>query len=545
MKNEKFKPLKFGTSGLRDKVTAMTDMECYINTRGFIRFLETRGEIDKTHRDVALGGDLRSSTPRIMSAVARAIEDSGCRVVFCGNLPAPALSCYAMVKEIPGIMVTGSHIPDDRNGIKFSKKAGEVLKADEAHIIRSVELTREEAYATSQKESLFDEDGEFKARRSLPEAEFENDAINIYIHRYLYVFRDKPLLGKKIILYQHSAVGRDVVQKIFEGLGSMVIPVGRSSRFIPVDTEKVTGDTLTLLQDMAAKHRPFAIISTDGDSDRPLLADDNGQFVPGDKLGALVSMFLRPDFAAIPISANDVVVKNLEQKGVEVRQTRIGSPYVIDAMYEKLAKCQKSKVVGWESNGGFLLGSDWTINGNFLSALPTRDAVLPLISVLLLALEENVAVSELVALRLPGRYTQADVIDDKTPGCEAYTAETGRAIMESLLPGECDFNSIEYTEEGVRRNGAEPDSGMITRLAGIRERLSSYFTKERGFTEIVSINFLDGIRIVFSNNDVAHLRPSGNAPEFRLYATADTQERADEIVALRKDIVSSMIRVRE
>ncbi len=539
---EMFRPLKFGTSGLRDKVTAMIDIECYINTRGFIRFLKERGEVDGKHKDIVLGGDLRSSTPRIISAVARAVEDSGCKVIYCGYVPTPALAYYAMNKKAPGIMVTGSHVPDDRNGIKFTKRAGEILKTDEADILSNVEFVREEEYAKSQQEFLFNENGMFKADYRLPEAEYEVDAIDKYINRYFDVFRDKPLSGRKIVLYQHSAVGRDIIQKIFEGLGSTVIPVGRSSRFIPVDTEKVSSDTFALLRDMADKHNPFAIITTDGDSDRPLLADESGQFVPGDKLGALVSMLLHPDFVAIPISANDAVVSSLEQKGVEVRQTRIGSPYVIDAMCDKLEECPDSKVVSWESNGGFLLGSDWTLYGNLLKALPTRDAVLPLICILLLAIKENVAVSKLVTLKLPGRFTHADVVDDKTPDCEAYTAEMGKSIIKMLSPENSDINQVDFTEGGLKVNSAEPDSGTINNLVKIKEKLRNYFRKERGFEDIVSINFLDGIRVKFYDNDVAHLRPSGNAPEFRMYATADTQERANKIISQRREIISDIIR---
>ena len=145
------------------------------------------------------------------------------------------------------------------------------------------------------------------------------------------VFKSKPLF-KTIVLYQHSAVGRDIVQKIFEGLGADIVPIERSDKFIAVDTEKVSIDTTSLLQKASMEHKPFAIITTDGDSDRPLLADENGSFLPGDKLGALVSMFLNPDFVAIPISANDAVVNSLGKRGIKVIQTKIGSPYIIDAM---------------------------------------------------------------------------------------------------------------------------------------------------------------------------------------------------------------------
>jgi len=309
-----FKPLKFGTSGLRDMVENMTDLECYINTRGFIKFLKECGEIDAGNNKIALGGDYRNSTPRIMAAVLKAIEDSECSVINCGRVPSPVLAFFAIHKNVPGIMVTGSHIPDDRNGIKFTKKSGEVLKTDEQNILRNVALAREEEYKRSGQDSLFDlsSSGMFKSViPGITEPEFKKEAIDLYIKRYTQAFSGKPLKGKKIVLYQHSAVGRDIVQTVFEQLGAQVIPVGRSEKFIPVDTEKVSGHTRSLLKQWSAEYKPFALISTDGDSDRPLLADEKGEFLPGDKLGALVSIFLEPDFAAIPVSANDAVVSAL------------------------------------------------------------------------------------------------------------------------------------------------------------------------------------------------------------------------------------------
>ncbi len=542
VKMNKFKSLEFGTSGLRDTVTAMTDMECYINTRGFIMFLEERGDIDNLNKDIALGGDLRSSTPRIMSSVSRAIKDSGYRVLFCGSVPTPTLACYAMDKHIPGIMVTGSHIPDDRNGIKFTKNSGEVLKSDENDILRNVAYARSIENKKPLQESLFNAQGMFKEEYNLPEAKFETEAINLYVRRYSNVFQSKPLSRKKIVLYQHSAVGRDIVQEIFEGLGADVVPIERSDKFIAVDTEKVSIDTTSLLQNASRKYKPFAILTTDGDSDRPLLADENGSFLPGDKLGALVSIFLNPDFVAIPISANDAVVSSLNKRDINVIQTRIGSPYIIDAMDRELKRDPNSKVASWECNGGFLLGSDWTIDGNTLKSLPTRDAVLPLICVLLLAAKDNQTISELVTSSLPNRYTHANVIDEKTSGCEIYTAEIGKTIIKIMSPENSDILQVDFTKEGIKTNGAYCSAGSGQNLMWIKQKFSHYFTSERGFTDIVSINFIDGIRIVFSNNDVAHLRPSGNAPEFRTYATADTQEAANRIVGKTIDIIPDIIK---
>ena len=73
-------------------------------------------------------GDLRPSTDRIMRACAQAIVDSGCRVENAGKIPTPALISHAISTGRAGVMVTGSHIPFDRNGIKINKSVGEVLK---------------------------------------------------------------------------------------------------------------------------------------------------------------------------------------------------------------------------------------------------------------------------------------------------------------------------------------------------------------------------------------------------------------------------------
>ena len=518
MIENKFKPLTFGTSGLRDVVEKMTDMECYINSKGFIYFLEERGEVSASKKRIALGGDRRSSTPRIMASVAEAIKDAGYEVLCCGKVPTPTLTFFGIENGVPCIMVTGSHIPDNRNGIKFTKSSGEVLKTDEGDILKNVAKARDEEYSKTGEETSFDENGMFKEAHLSPEPLQEAEDIDLYISRYLRAFPADALSGKKIVLYQHSAVGRDILEKILKGLGAEVVNVGRSEAFVPVDTEKVSQDTISKLKGWAGEHSPFAIVSTDGDSDRPLLADENGDFLTGDKLGALVSIFLKPDFAAVPISANDAVVSALTKNGIEVKQTKIGSPYVIAAMNEKLKGDPGSKVVSWESNGGFLLGSDWSVEGGTLKALPTRDAALPLICAMLLAINKSETLSSLIDKSLPHRYTHADVTDNNTPGCEQYTADMGKEIIQMFTP---------------KKDGD---------IDAIKEKLEKYFTKERGFGEILDVNCTDGIRIVFDNGDVSHLRPSGNAPEFRNYATADTQERANEIVDKRKEILPEIIR---
>ena len=65
-----------------------------------------------------------------------------------------------------------------------------------------------------------------------------------------------------------------------------------------------------------------------------------------------------------------------------------------------------------------------------------------------------------------------------------------------------------------------------------RETLEKLFTSAKGFGRVTRINTQDGIRCYFSNDNIAHTRPSGNAPQLRIYALARTQGRADAIVAM-------------
>ncbi|MDD4957464.1 MAG: hypothetical protein PHH49_05880 [Candidatus Omnitrophica bacterium] len=530
--NKEQNTLKFGTSGLRDRVEHMTDRECYINARGFISFLLERGELSRGGK-IALAGDRRPSTPRIMAAVHKAILDSGCQTLYCGLIPSPALANFAIFRGVPSVMVTGSHIPADRNGIKFTKRSGEVLKDDEDDILRNVKAVR------AMTPGLFDDTGAFLEKVPLPAVTMEKEAEEAYIKRYTEVFPPDMFKGRRIVVYEHSAVGRDMLKKVLSDLGAEVIGVGRSGEFVPVDTEKVSEDTRSLLSQWAEEHKPFAIVSMDGDSDRPLVADEQGVFLPGDKLGALVCLYLKPDFAAIPISANDAVVSALEERGIRLRQTKIGSPYVIKAMLDELGANPASKVVSWESNGGFLLGSDTDTGKGVLKSLPTRDAVLPIICVLVLAMRSGRALSGFIKENLPARFTYADVVDDRTEGCGTYTAEMGKKIIRDLSPANGDITRVEVNNGNMVANGTDAacSAGLLYSVA----RLNSYFTCVPGLGDITAIDFTDGIRIMFESGDVCHLRPSGNAPEFRVYATSDTEDRAKMIVSKRGRILVSII----
>ncbi|MGH7874113.1 MAG: phosphomannomutase [Candidatus Binatia bacterium] len=534
-------PLAFGTSGLRGLVQDITDLEAYINVKGTLRYLLDRRDI-RAQSTVVIAGDLRPSTDRIMGASVQAILDLGLQAENAGKIPTPALVARAIANKAAGVMVTGSHIPFDRNGIKINKSSGEILKSDEAGITAEVEKIRAEEYGRTGQASLFDPCGMLKHAPALPA--LDRAAEDAYLNRYLSCFGRGGLAGMRVLVYQHSAVGRDLLARLLRELGADVVSVGRSETFIPIDTENITDDQLDRLEEFAAAAEresglPHAIVSTDGDSDRPLVAAvlpdraamANGKrvrFLPGDLLGIVVAEYLRVDAAAVPISANDAVERRLRERKILLEKTKIGSPYVIAALDHLRGKFHRT--VGWEANGGFLTGGAITIGESMLAALPTRDAVLPILANLFSAAEQEISLSTLWD-RLPARFGRAGLLDN-------FPVVASQAILAGLIPSG-DVIEVEFDRAGrvLDRSRADRTPLPLEPAAADDWRrrkatLEAYFTQAGGFDVIARLNVLDGVRIYFDNGDVAHIRPSGNAPQLRIYANSDSQQRADHIVEL-------------
>ena len=327
-------------------------------------------------------------------------------------------------------MVTGSHIPDDRKGIKFNRPTGEVLKDDEKGMSSQVvELD----------DALFDAKGNF-TKKNAGVRKTSGVAGDEYIARYTNFFGREALKGVRIGVYQHSAVGREVLVSIVSGLGATVTPLGRSEKFIPVDTEAIRPEDVKLAADWAATGKFDAIVSADGDSDRPLISDEHGNWLRGDVAGILCARFLAADSISTPVSCNTAV----EKCGwfPEIRRTRIGSPYVVASMIQATAAAAKRGVC-YEANGGFLINSDIEREEKTLRALPTRDAVIVILGALLLAKQQRQTVSQLAAT-LPARFTASDRLKD-------FATEKSTVILARFNNGSesADKNG---DREGVRGN---------------------------------------------------------------------------------------------
>ena len=206
--------------------------------------------------------------------------------------------------------------------------------------------------------------------------------------------------------------------------------------------------------------------------------------LPGDVLGPLTARMLGAEIVVTPVSSNGLVE---EMGGFEVVRTKIGSPFVIAAMAARTAARPGTRVVGYEANGGFLLGFTAAGPAGPLPPLMTRDCLLPIVAPLAAARAAGQSLSALAAA-LPPRFTAADRLQGIEP-------ETARAFLDGLAAD-----------------------------AGARAAFFAAGGPETG------TDLTDGLRVRFGARTV-HLRPSGNAPEFRVYAEADSPDAAEALVA--------------
>ncbi|MCJ2134417.1 phosphomannomutase [Methylobacterium sp. J-026] len=454
--------LKFGTSGLRGLVTDLVGGPSYAYARAFFRSVPAEGG----RREVVIGRDLRDSSPGIAATVAAAAAAAGFTAIDCGALPTPALALEAMRRGACAVMVTGSHIPEDRNGLKFYRPDGEITKTDEAAILAAL--------------------GDVAAVGAVPDsppAAPEPGAVARYRQRYGEAFAPDILEGLRIAVYQQSSVARDLLADLLAGFGARVTPIGRSDTFVPIDTEAHRPEDIAFIAEVMAAGAYDALVTTDGDADRPLIADGAGRILRGDVLGLITARFLDADAVVVPVTAGSA----LERSGGfrQVVRTRVGSPYVIAGM-EQARAAGAGTIVGFEANGGFLLGADVVRDGRILPALPTRDAMLPILATLAAARAAGTSLADLVTSLDAG-----EMASDRLPDTPS---ERSGAFLERL-------REAAFRADFLRPVGVPQD-----------------------------IDQQDGIRIGLDQGRTIHFRASGNAPELRCYAEARTARDAQDLV---------------
>lgn len=277
-------------------------------------------------------------------------------------------------------------------------------------------------------------------------------------------------------------MARDLLNTLFKSFGAEVISLGRLDAFVPIDTEVVRQEDIKQARVWAVEHQFDTLVSTDGDADRPLIANERGEFLRGDIVGILCAQYLKTSHVATPLSSNTAVEKSGLFKSIA--RTKIGLPYVIETMDNMKAKYPENVIAGYEANNRFLLDSEARVNNYPMKLLLMRDAILPMLALLGLSKETNKPVSKLTD-SLPKRYNASNRIQgmptNKSQLLIATLIDNYEAKIDMLLTNATHVNTIDQT---------------------------------------------DGLRVEFDTGDIVHLRPSGNSPKLRCYAESNDQNQS-------------------
>lgn len=349
----------FGTSGIRGPDAFFTNQFCFDIGRTFAKFLDSY----KQGGPIAVGMDPRKSSPKIKQALFQGLAYERRQLFDEGIAPIPAMNLILKASSCAGsVMVTGSHVKEGLNGLKFFAFKEEILKDHEEEISRIYGGLKEEvAY---QKKKL-------KVKKE--------DRANKLYKKMLIDLTDKPLPSLKVVVSLSNGAQSKVIPLVLEKLSLQVIAVhdDPTKPFIVLDTESETGEGLKFLTNLVKKEKADLAMAYDVDGDRVVFLDENGQFIPGDYSGALLAKHGDTKLVITPINTSQVA----EYLGKPVLRTKVGSPFVVEAMQDHGA------TFGFEANGG----------GISQDVMMSRDGGSTMIKILNLMKKESKSLSSLVA----------------------------------------------------------------------------------------------------------------------------------------------------
>jgi len=285
---------------------------------------------------IFVGRDTRASGIELEEAFARGVVSAGGNAVLAGVLPTPAV---ALLSLDLGAVITASHNPPEYNGVKFFDRDGQKLS----------DASEEEI------EALLDE------TTQLPGGEL--DRVGVATDSYLEHVVERfgsDLSGLRIAVdcangaYSHSA------PKAFLELGASVTTIGDQPDGTNINVGCGATD-LSLLQETVRSGRYDLGVAFDGDGDRMLAVDADGEAVDGDQIVAILALDRDVELVAVTKMANLGFHRLMEERGIRVVTTDVGDRYVLEALrYE-------GGILGGEQSG-HVIYLDGHVTGDGLAA---------------------------------------------------------------------------------------------------------------------------------------------------------------------------------
>ena len=303
----------FGTDGVRGIVGEELSAEL-VERLGRASTLWSKGS------RVFVGRDTRASGPELEEAFARGVVSAGGNAVLAGVLPTPAVALLALDL---GVVISASHNPPEYNGVKFFDRDGQKLSDDVEEEI----------------EALLD-----AAPGPRPG---EIDRVDVATDSYLEHIVERfgsDLSPLRVVVDCANGAYSGVAPKAFEQLGATVTAIADAPDGTNINVGCGATD-LSLLQ-RTVRERGFDLgVAFDGDGDRMLAVDANGNPVDGDQIVAILMLHLGVDTVAVTSMTNLGFHRLAAERGIRVLTTDVGDRYVLEALRANGA------VLGGEQSG--------------------------------------------------------------------------------------------------------------------------------------------------------------------------------------------------
>ena len=343
----------FGTDGVRGQANGQLTAELALDLSvAAARVLADRGEFEG-HRPLAVvGRDTRISGQFLEHAVVAGLASAGVDVLRLRVLPTPAVAymTQALGADL-GVVISASHNPMPDNGIKFLARGG--VKLDDA-VEREIEEHLDEPW---------DRPVGGAVGRVTPYA----TPVEEYVEHLVSTI-DKPLAGIKVVLDCAHGAAYEAGPAALRAAGAEVIAIGVDPDGLNINDG--CGSThLAPLQAAVLEHGADLGFALDGDADRCLAVDHEGNDVDGDQIMAILALgmaetgHLARNTVVATVMSNLGFVQAMRAAGIGVRQTKVGDRYVLEAM----------KVSGYSLGGeqsGHVIMSEYATTGDgILTAL--------------------------------------------------------------------------------------------------------------------------------------------------------------------------------
>lgn len=291
MKTKNYSHLKSGTDirgvAVKSPINKLELTNEAVNdiVRAFLKWLSDK--CGKSNLKIAVGNDVRVSCERIFGVIKRAVLDSGCSLVYCGICSTPSM--FMLLKKSnwecdASIMITASHLPYDKNGLKFFTEDGGLDGKDIDKIIDLAE--NEEKLAGNQS-------GNYEEKSYMDE--YCRDLVDIVRTS---CGKSKPLLGTKVIVDAGNGAGGFFAEKVLTPLGAdtrgsqFLEPDGMFPNHIPNPEDKTAMLSLT---GAVVKNNAHLGVIFDTDVDRAGAVDSTGREINRNRLIALIAATLLHD----------------------------------------------------------------------------------------------------------------------------------------------------------------------------------------------------------------------------------------------------------